>query len=75
MNEWVEIRRLHHSEGLGIKTIVRRLGVTRNNVRAALAPDTRLRCERAPAGSIVDAYVPPDPGTVDRVPEGSGHCD
>ena len=36
VEEWAEIRRLHRAEGLSIKAIVRRLGVSRNTVRAAL---------------------------------------
>jgi transposase len=55
MDQWAEIRRLHRSEGLGIKTIARRLGVARNTVRAALSSDRPPRYERAPRGSIADA--------------------
>jgi hypothetical protein len=55
MDLWAEIRRLHRSEGLGIKMIARRLGVARNTVRAALVSDRPPRYERAPRGSIADA--------------------
>ncbi|MBM7826291.1 DNA-binding CsgD family transcriptional regulator [Microbacterium aurum] len=41
MEDWAEIRRLHKAEGMPIKAIVRRLGVARNTVRAALASDER----------------------------------
>ena len=54
VEDWVEIRRLHRAEGLGIKTIARRLGVARNRVRAALRSDTPSRYERTRQGSIVD---------------------
>ena len=54
MEDWAEIRRLHRAEGLGIKTIARRLGVARNRVRAALRSDTPSRYERTRQGSIVD---------------------
>ena len=54
MEDWVEIRRLYRAEGLGIKTIARRLGVARNTVRAALRSDTPSRYERTRQGSIVD---------------------
>lgn len=37
MEDWAEIRRLHRSEGMGIKAIARRLGVSRNTVRSAVA--------------------------------------
>lgn len=43
VHQWAEIRRLHLSEGLGIKGIAKRLGLARNTVRAA------LRAEEPPA--------------------------
>jgi transposase len=55
VEDWAEIRRLHRAEGLGIKTIARRLGVARNTVRAALASDEPPRYERSGNGSAVDA--------------------
>ncbi len=58
VEEWAEIRRLHRAEGLSIKAIMRRLGVARNTVRAALRSDEPPRYQRAPAGSLVDAVEP-----------------
>jgi transposase len=58
VENWAEIRRLHRSEKLPIKAIVRVLGVSRNTVRAALASDAPPKYERAPKGSIVDAVEP-----------------
>lgn len=58
MEDWAEIRRLHRSEGMPIKAIVRRLGVARNTVRAALASDEPPAYRRAPRGSLVDAVEP-----------------
>ncbi|HXT45725.1 MAG TPA: IS21 family transposase, partial [Pseudonocardiaceae bacterium] len=58
VEDWAEIRRLHRSEGLPIKEIVRVLGVARNTVRAALASDGPPKYERAPKGSIVDEVEP-----------------
>ncbi len=58
MEDWAEIRRLHRSEKLGVKTIARRLGLARNTVRAALASEVPPKYERAPAGSNVDACEP-----------------
>ena len=58
MEDWAEIRRLHRAEGVSIKEIVRRLGVARNTVRAALASDEPPRYRRPAAGSIVDAVEP-----------------
>ena len=54
MEDWAEIRRLHRAEGLPIKAIARKLGVSRNTVRAAIASDTAPKYVRRPAGSIVD---------------------
>jgi transposase len=58
VEDWAEIRRLHGAEGLPIKAIVRKLGVSRNTVRAALASDAPPRYARKPAGSVVDAVEP-----------------
>lgn len=58
MEDWAEIRRLHRAEGLGIRTIARRLGLARNTVRAALRSDGPPRYERARRGSIADAVEP-----------------
>ena len=56
--DWAEIRRLHKSEQMSIKAIVRRTGLARNTVRAALAADEPPKYERDPAGSLVDAFEP-----------------
>ena len=58
MEDWAEIRRLHRAEGMPIKVICRRLGVSRNAVRRALARDDPPRYARAGRGSIVDAVEP-----------------
>ena len=55
VEDWAEIRRLHRAEGLPIKAIARKLGVSRNTVRAAIASKTAPKYERKPTGSIVDA--------------------
>lgn len=55
VEDWAEIRRLHRAEGLSIKAIVRRLGVSRNTVRDALRSGEPPRYERASTGSAVDA--------------------
>ena len=56
--DWAEIRRLHMSEGMSIKAIVRKTGLARNTVRAALASDAPPRYERGVVGSLVDGYEP-----------------
>jgi hypothetical protein len=58
LDEWAEIRRLHRSEGLPIKAIARKLGISKNTVRRALRAEEVPRYQRAPAGSIADAAEP-----------------
>jgi transposase len=58
VEDWAEIRRLHRAEAVPIKVIVRRLGVSRNAVRRALARDSPPKYERPARGSIVDAVEP-----------------
>ena len=55
VDDWAEIRRLHFSEKLGIKTIARRLGIARNTVRDAVRSDGPPAYRREPRGSAVDA--------------------
>src|SRR6218665_2080880 len=58
VEDWAEIRRLYSGEGLPIKEIVRRLGISRNTVRAALRSDRPPEYPRPPAGALVDAFEP-----------------
>jgi hypothetical protein len=58
LDEWAEIRRLHRSEGLAIKAIARKLGISKNTVRRALRAEEVPRYRRAPKGSIADAAEP-----------------
>src|SRR5690625_4448832 len=58
VEDWAEIRRLHRAEGVAIKEIVRRLGISRNTVRKALVSDEPPRYQRKSRGSIVDPFVP-----------------
>ena len=55
VEDWAEIRRLHRAEGLSINEIVRRRGLARNTVRAALRSERPPLYERMSKGSIVDA--------------------
>ncbi len=56
--DWAEIRRLHKSEQMSIKAIVRKTGLARNTVRAALASGAPPKYERDPVGSVADGYEP-----------------
>ncbi|MFI0451243.1 IS21 family transposase [Actinomadura sp. 6N118] len=58
VEDWAEIRRLHRSEGMPIRAIVRKMGVGRNTVRRALASDAPPKYVRERKGSIVDAVEP-----------------
>jgi transposase len=58
VEDWAEIRRLHRSEGMPIKTIARVLECSKNTVRAALRSDGPPRYERTVRGSIVDEVEP-----------------
>lgn len=58
MEDWAEIRRLHRAEGMGVKTIARKLGVARNTVRSALRSSGPPSYQRQAKGSIVDAVEP-----------------
>ncbi len=56
--DWAEIRRLHKSEQMSIKAIVRRTGLARNTVRAALATNAPPKYERGAVGSVTDVVEP-----------------
>jgi transposase len=55
VEDWAEIRRLHLSERMSIKAIMRKTGFARNTVRNAVRSTQPPRYVRAGAGSIVDA--------------------
>jgi transposase len=58
VEDWAEIRRLRRAEGMPIKAIVRRTGVSRNAVRRVLAADRPPRYVRPVRGSLVDPVEP-----------------
>ena len=58
VEDWAEIRRLHFAEKVPIKQIARRLGISRNTVRAKLAADAPPKYERVSVGSVVDEVEP-----------------
>jgi transposase len=58
VEDWSEIRRLHRAEGLSIKEITRRMGVSRNTVRSALRAESSPGYRRAPMPWSVDAFEP-----------------
>jgi transposase len=58
MEDWAEIRRLHLAEEMPIRQIARRLGISKNTVKAKLAADAPPRYVRAAVGSVVDEVEP-----------------
>jgi transposase len=56
VERWAELRREHFVRGVSIKELVRRTGLSRNTVRAALRSSAPPRYERAPAGSKLDPF-------------------
>ncbi|MEU1877524.1 helix-turn-helix domain-containing protein, partial [Streptosporangium sp. NPDC020072] len=55
VEDWAEIRRLHRAEAMPIKAIARRMGISKNTVKSALAADTPPKYRRPGKGSIADA--------------------
>jgi transposase len=55
--EWAQVRALA-ADGVSQREIAARLGVNRRTVRRLVEADEPPRYERAPAGSIIDAFEP-----------------
>ncbi|HEX5696860.1 MAG TPA: IS21 family transposase [Acidimicrobiia bacterium] len=58
VEDWAEIRRLRHGEGMPIKAIARAMACSKNTVKAALRSDGPPRYERVRRGSVVDEVEP-----------------
>jgi transposase len=58
VEDWAEIRRLHRAEEMPIRAIARRLGISKNTVKKALASHEPPKYQRPAKGSIVDAVEP-----------------
>ncbi len=69
VEDWAEIRRLHRAEQMPVRAIARKLGISRNTVRRAIADDAPPKYQRAPKGSIVDAVEPQIRELLERWPE------
>lgn len=57
MEDWAEVHRLFHREGLAKAAIARRLGIGRNTVDRLLGRHAPPRYVRAPAGSQLDPFA------------------
>jgi transposase len=58
LEDWAEVRRLHRAEGVPIKELARRFGLSRNTVRSALRATQPPGRERGRRGSAVDVFEP-----------------
>ena len=56
MEDWAEVQRLFHREGLSKRHIARRLGMSRTTVIRLLALAEPPRYERRSAASLLDPY-------------------
>jgi transposase len=56
VERWAELRREYFVRGVSIKALVRRTGLSRNTVRAALRAPEPPSYRRAPAGSKLDPF-------------------
>jgi transposase len=69
VDDWAEIRRLHRSEGMAIRAVARRLGISKNTVKKALASHEPPRYVRVKKGSIVDPVEPQVRALLQEFPE------
>jgi transposase len=69
VEDWAEVRRLYLAEGMPIKAIARRLGLSRNTVRGAVRSVQPPRYQRAAKGSIVDSVEPQIRALLKEFPE------
>lgn len=58
VEDWAEIRRLHRAEGVSIKALARRFGLSRNTIRSALRSDDPPRYVRRAMPSALDVVEP-----------------
>lgn len=58
VEDWAEIRRLHHNEGMPIKVIARAMRCSKNTVKAALRSEGPPKYQRPARGSVVDEVEP-----------------
>jgi transposase len=56
VQDWAEVHRLFHREGLTKSAIARRMGMSRTTVIELLAREGPPRYERQPAGSMLDPF-------------------
>ena len=69
MEDWAEVQRLFHREGLTKRAIARRLGMSRTTVIRLLGLREPPRYVRPPRGSLVDPYVEEIAALLDEDPE------
>jgi IS30 family transposase len=58
VQEWAQIRYLHASEGLSIRAIAARLGISRDTVSRAIASESPPWYQRVSGPSAFDEFEP-----------------
>jgi transposase len=58
LQDWAEIRHLHGSEGMSVRAIAKRLGMSREAVARAIASQSPPTYSRRPVVSAFDAFEP-----------------
>jgi len=69
VEDWAEVQRLFHREGLTKRAIARRLGMSRTTVIRLLGLREPPRYVRRPSGSLVDPFAEEIAAMLDRDPE------
>ena len=69
MEDWAEVHRLSHREGLSKAAIARRLGMSHNTVARLLELDEPPWYVRAPGGSLVDPFADAIAAMLDEGPK------
>ena len=69
MEDWAEVQRLFHREGLTKRAIARRLGMSRTTVIRLLGSKEAPRYQRAPRGSLVDPFADEIAAMLDTEPD------
>jgi transposase len=75
VEQWVELRRPHFSENVGVRELARRFRIHRKTVRPALQRAEPTKYSRPQAPSKLDPFKPesPSPARRQSAPAGGAH--